>query len=315
MILTLVECQPSKTDAGLDVLRRIFNSDLSAEDSIAAAPLRYTADSAIGYAATYGITLPVLYDGMFLMDTQARETGAKSCEIDFIFNGSLHGDLPAGKHSIQNTRQTAQAKTPFGPVSISISVPTSIYTWLSTEQGLGALALPPGSTGAPAGAAIITGTLTWVHGSDLVGGSGTSYASQIHVGDYVTIYTGPGPGVPITPFTVTFWAGFVVAVTSDTQIQLDNVYTGTTGSSYAPSKTGTVIYPGNVGVTVESIRIGCGFTSLLGAIDPAKWGPLLVATYFQALPLPTAPDSEELVPGHYWKNVQRIGTSLLANSC
>src|SRR5437016_5375089 len=170
MILIPTACQPSKTNAGLDVIRRIFSSDLSAEATITASPARYIADSAVPYTTTYGITsgLPVLYDEMYLMDIQARETGLKACEVDYIFHGSLTGDLPAPHHENGQTSVSAQAQSILGNLSLSVLSPTKILSWISRAPGdTSAITSVPAS----GGYFIVSGSIHMTQGSAVVTGS------------------------------------------------------------------------------------------------------------------------------------------------
>jgi hypothetical protein len=312
IILIPTDAQSSKTDSGLDVLRRIFSCDSSREAALAALPARYTADSAINYNVTYACDPPIAttYPTMFLMDIQVRETGIKLCEVDMTFNGSQTGDLPAPKHDLNQVAVSAQAQTPAGPLSMTVLTPESNLTWFSTEAGI------PGLVTAPApstGFYTISGILTFTNGLAGVSGVGTSFLSQIGANDVILVIATYPVGSALypsgsnVPYIVT-----VHSVDSNTHLTLSDNWIGPnvtnvkTGS-LAPYASGIFGISGAAfnNIQVISIRFpSVGFGGLLTGVQVGQWGPLLVRAYFVSVPV-TSIQATEIVPGQFWKNVQK----------
>jgi hypothetical protein len=321
IILIPNDAQPSKTDAGLDVLRRTFDTDSSYKDTMAAMPARYIADSAIPYDTTYACDPQIgasVYDTMYLMDIQVRESGIKLCQVDLIFHGSLTGDLPAPKHDTGSASQNAQF-TETGVISFSIQfvAPTTALTYFSTapvsSAGLPQFGHPTQNT------YLITGTLNAVAGTNRVSGVGTSFLSQVVVGDQVhLIFDGTGT-------IKNGAAGTVTSIASDTSFFVDQISTSINNVlnpgplTTFPSGLGTPIangsfgfHLGNIPIQVTSIRVteGAFGVLLVSGSAASLWGPIIIATYFATLVTPTY-ETKELVPGKYYQNVQRTNLSLL----
>ena len=308
IILIPTDALSSKTDAGLDVLRRIFSCDSSREVALAVMPARYVADSVIDYNGVYACD-PVIgttYNGMFLMDINVRETGIKLCEVEMIFNGSFFGDLPAGKHDNGNSYGNGQAQVPsVGTVSLGYLAPVRSFTWLSTQEGVGGTLVTPLTSGAWSSIYTITGTLHFSSGSNIVTGSGTSFISEVQAGDRIYIPTQD-------PDTIAGFVGFVglVASTPTSNTSLTVTAPASTGGTGYAVDTARGIHLASIAVSVVSIRLPATFSTLLTGVVAASLGPTLVALYFVPLVVPTI-ESKELVPGRYWQNTQRNTTTLL----
>jgi hypothetical protein len=313
IILIPTDAQSSKTDAGLDVLRRIFSCDSSREAALAALPARYTADSAIAYNTTYAADPPIttVYDAMFLMDIQVRETGIKLCEVDMTFNGTQTGDLPAPKHEAGQSVINAQAETAFGNLSITALTPTTTLTWFSDIQGQS-----PQTVGLPiqgsfyfltSGIPNVSAKLQFSIGSTSVIGINTHFNTQVKANDVLSfsynalpLGTSYGSSAVIVDHVVsdvsliatTAWPIAVNAITFGTVI-------GVRGSSTLLTDQ----------IQVIAIRAGLGFGSLFTGKSASQFGQVLINEYFIGVPIAPV-ESTEIVPGQFWKNVQRTSIQL-----
>jgi hypothetical protein len=121
-IVIPISVQPNRGDPGLSTLLRRFSTDASAEDALADAPSRWTADPS--------------HAGMFLKDVIPVESGPKACEIDYLYQGSF-GTLPAVRSRQGMSLRTANY-TDGGPIQLEIVYrsPSTTHTWIGTDDSV-----------------------------------------------------------------------------------------------------------------------------------------------------------------------------------
>jgi hypothetical protein len=237
-------------------------------------------------------------ENMLLTDWHVSDQHKQYPTVDLIYLGKRGGVLPPGKHGSGNAVQAVSSAA--GPVSLTYLAPVTTYSWISEEEGVGGLALPPSEVGQSGSYQFSGTTFAWPFGSNVITGTGSSFTSEVRVGDFVTILK-----IGVSP--PEFRQGYVNTVTDDNHLGM--VETNTQAPLIADFGVGVHISSTNI--KVVSIRtVNLGFGGLLTGEETDKWGPILASTYFVSLVIPTT-ESEELVPGRYWSNVQRMTTTLL----
>jgi hypothetical protein len=234
--------------------------------------------------------------------------------VTLNYLGAKGGIMPPGQNRLGNSLQTATTESGASNVTLTYLAPWTEYTWISREPFQGAIALPPSG---PAASNVykLTGSVGFTAGGTTLTGFGTIFTTEVEPEDRIFIplidpvEAGLAPIPPGTPwaFSVT-----VVSVISDTILTFEEaapIY----GQSYA-ADVAVGFHKSSVDVTVISIRYGCGFAGDLAGQEVWDWGPYLAGSFYQVLNTPSF-ESEEIIPGRYWRNVQRNTTSLIANPC
>jgi hypothetical protein len=232
-------------------------------------------------------------------------------EVQLVYSGKKSGQRTLDKHTNAQELSNGQATVPFTGESFSISylAPVKIRSWISRVDESGSQPIDLFGVPLPSNTYQITGIVSFVNGSDILGGIGTSYLSQVNVGDQLHVITNtvaPASDLDLVGFIAT-----VVKVTDNTHMQISTPFSGTSGHTWAPDKS-FGIHLGNIQVSVLDIRVTLGGfgTLLTGATAAELWGPIIVSSFFRTLIVPTI-ESEELIPGQYWRNTQRSVVTLL----
>lgn len=233
-------------------------------------------------------------------------------EVSLNFSGKKNGILPFGRKSTETKTLTAEAATPFGPISIVYRARTPVYEWVSKAEGDGALSVPD-VVSSPTARYFLYGYASIGAGSDILVLTGAS--TEVRVGDRISFVL-QDPTKPISVGTAVLALVQVTAILGGGKFRISPVVnyirrTWTVSTVAAPIING--IHISNLGVTVVSMRIGCGITSIAGAATDLI-GPILVTNYFRSLITPDL-SATEVVPDRYWKNRQEIITSLLPLPC
>jgi hypothetical protein len=148
-------------------------------------------------------------------------------------------------------------------------------------------------------------------------GSGTSFTTQVSVGDIVEMifpvvtYWPSGP-----PGGVINSAVFkVTAIASNTSLTVEtaSVFTGSTNNTGTGGRS-VALHVQTIGVIVISYRAGCGLSTMLTGTDASLWGEVLVTNGFYSF-VSAEFHSEEIVPDRYWRNTQRDTVQLMPISC
>jgi len=239
-------------------------------------------------------------DNMLLVDWRISDQNKQWPTVDLIYLGKKNGILPPGKNGTGNAVQTVTtSNVTTGPLTITYLAPVTSYSWISTEQGVGGLAVPPGGESESASYALTGTSFSWVHGLDILTGVASTFTTEVRVGDRIVIFD---PEAPPPQFRM----GTVAVVTDNTHLTMAETNTGAT--FFADFGSGFHISDSDI--TVIAIKTtATGFGGLLTGQELDQWGAILIAAYFEELVIPTV-ESEELVPARYWSNVQRMTSTL-----
>jgi hypothetical protein len=253
---------------------------------------------------------------MFL--TNWRVSGGTKAfpEVELNFSGKKGGVLPFGRSTTTTQTQTAQATTPYGPISITYRARTPVYQWVSRLEGEGGTIPQNVTVSAATTMFLIPGFASVAAGSNVLNISPAN--TNIRVGDRISVAV-HDPSIPIVVTGEGVVISFLCAVTeiiSSAQFRIAQV-PPIAIHNYAESTTArpTIlgIHTAGLPLTVVNIRMGCGITPISGAqLDLI--GPILVSNYFLALVTPDL-SSEEVVPDRYWRNRQSMVTSLTPLPC
>jgi hypothetical protein len=144
----------------------------------------------------------------------------------------------------------------------------------------------------------------------------TSFATQVRVGDVVVIDLLPTATITdaiILARSPVSWTANVVSVASNIQFKVDRV----APASCIPFRLNHSygIHAGSgLPVKIVAVRMGCGFASVFTNPDVTIWGPIILASYFFQIAVPSV-SSEELVPTRYWRNTERHTLQLTPIPC
>src|SRR4029453_6389105 len=237
-------------------------------------------------------------------------------QVDLSYIGVKNGVLPPPQHSKGMSTQSAQATVTGIPVSITYKAPWTETTWITTEETIGGALTPP-TEPQPRSTDILTGTVFVDIGSNTISGSGTSFTTQVSVGDiiemifpHVTYFPSGPPGSVINS------AGFKVTTINNNvllTVQTASLFTGSTNNPPTGGRS-IALHVQSIGVTVISYRAGCGLSTMLTGTDASLWGEVLVTNGFYSF-VSAEFHSEEIVPGRYFRNTQRDTVQLMPISC
>jgi hypothetical protein len=247
---------------------------------------------------------------MLLVSWQPSNASKVYPTVTLNYLGAKGGILPPGRNRRGNSLQTASTTAGPAQVTLTYLAPFTEYTWISTEPADGAIALPP-APGSASNVYHLTGQVGFTIGSTTLSGAGTLFNTEVRPDDNIIVPL-HDPSEPLLTPAPTAIAFAVVSVASDTSLTFSNP-AALTGHSYAPNVC-VGFHASDTDVTVISIRYGCGFSGALAGLDVDQWGPFLTNAYYNTLNTPSI-ESEEIVPGRYWQNVQRNTTSLVASPC
>jgi hypothetical protein len=237
-------------------------------------------------------------------------------QVDLSYIGVKNGVLPPPQHRKGSAVQSGQTTVTGVPVSITYLAPWTETTWITTEETIGGALTPP-TEPQPRSTDILTGTVFVDIGLNTISGSGTSFTTQVSVGDIiemifpkVTYFPSAPPGSVINSAVFK-----VTAITNNTllTVQTASLFTGSTNNTATGGRS-IALHVQSIGVTVIAYRAGCGLSTLLTGTDASLWGEVLVTNGFYSF-VSVEFSSEEIVPGRYFRNTQRDTVQLMPISC
>src|SRR4029453_14079371 len=217
---------------------------------------------------------PSPIDPNMLLTQWRVSTGSKVYpQVDLSYIGVKNGILPPPQHRKGSSVQSGQTTVTGTQVSITYLAPWTETTWITTEETVGGAVTPP-TEPQPRSTDILTGTIQVSNTSNTMTGSGTSFMTQVGVGDViemifpnVTYWPSGPPGAKINS-----WVFKVTAIASNTSltIQTPSVFTGSTNNTATGGRS-IALHVQTIGVTVIAYRAGCGLSALLTGTDASMW--------------------------------------------